>query len=61
MKLRRDLSTEENRKFWSEAVKVAREVEQWPSWKKGWCATPVTVSAQEPSENPSSKDPSTPR
>lgn len=37
--------TDENsRKFWASVAEVAREVESWPSWKKGGKATPSTYN-----------------
>ena len=33
-KIIRDLSTEENRAFWARAEAAAKEVSQWPDWKR---------------------------
>jgi hypothetical protein len=33
MEICRDLSTEENRKFWKCVDEVAKEVADWPAWK----------------------------
>lgn len=30
----KNISTPENRKFWMEVERVAKEVEKWPEWKK---------------------------
>jgi hypothetical protein len=43
--LRRNLETEESRKFWDLAVRNAQRVEEWPAWKKGWETTQVNMSA----------------
>lgn len=34
-KVSRDLSTEENRRFWQSVENTAEEVRAWPAWKRG--------------------------
>jgi hypothetical protein len=34
MKLRRNLDTLENHKFWSNVDKTQQNVESWPEWKR---------------------------
>lgn len=42
--VRKNLSTEKSRKFWEGVEQDAREVEDWPAWKK------VGVSIELPEE-----------
>ena len=35
MKVYRDLSSDENRKFWSSVDAAADRVSRWPDWKRG--------------------------
>ena len=35
-KIKRNLDTPESREFWARAEKVAKQIENWPDWKKGW-------------------------
>ncbi len=41
MSLRKSRSDQESREFWQHAEETAREVEQWPDWKK--CITTVRL------------------
>ena len=33
-KIKRDMSTPENRKFWAHLETVRKEIEGWPEWKR---------------------------
>lgn len=35
MNVCRQMETEEQRNFWSEVARSAREVEKWPAWLRG--------------------------
>ncbi len=35
MAIRKKMATEEDRRFWSLALSVSKEVETWPEWKRG--------------------------
>ncbi len=34
LKIKRDLSTKDNREFWKFVDKTSAEIEKWPEWKK---------------------------
>ena len=35
VKLARQLDTEERRQYWQSVERTARQVEQWPAWRRG--------------------------
>ena len=54
MALRKKMTTEEDKRFWSLAFSASKEVEAWPEWKRGSAKQNGSSANRQPSEKPDS-------